>query len=274
VSEEDELYEQVRIESPHILFIDKLYEYTPEFINNIQMDVKVIMFHNICEGGFLSSVFILPAAHVSDDVLKDSRWISGGVELYHGYEYVIVNKGLISANRRKLPDREAPNIVITTGGSDPAGVLIKILMWLPEAIEVPFTVTALVGEAFLHWEELNSMEPLLGSNIQIKAYDVEELTKASFAIATFGVSSYELLYLNIPFLSVGHSLRNAEGSRNLSLKCSSLIDLGYIEVLEKESFQIAFNDMLTRYDKLENTGCIVDGKGVERIAKIILETTP
>jgi spore coat polysaccharide biosynthesis predicted glycosyltransferase SpsG len=274
VSEESELLEFVLNEQPDILFIDKLYNYSVEFIRSIRIVSRVIMFHNLCDGRFTCDAFILPAAHIPEEVISDPRWETGPVTLYHGFEYIVINRAIITA--KKSADRrgttDLPSIIISTGGSDPQGVLLKLLPWIPPPGKDQFRVKVLVGEAFMHRSDLEQLLPCLDEHIQVIPYNAQELINGAFAIATFGVTSYELLHLQIPILSVGHSEQNARGSKVLSLKCSELVDLGYIDNLTKAHFHEAFWEMLNSYKTMSFEECKVDGDGVNRTVKIIMET--
>ncbi len=257
---------------PQVLFIDRLFEYSSEFIHRIKQHTRVLMFHNLCEGGFNSDTFILPAAHIPENVLLDPKWDRGGAKLLHGFEYILINeqisalKGSIShANRNAVP-----LVIITTGGSDPEGVLLKLINFLPDPELSPYHARILVGESFMHGDELDALNLDGLEHLQVMPYDTKAFLDCNFSIATFGVTTYELLYLDIPQLSVGHSLRNAAGSKMLSNKCKMIVDMGLIDKLSKEKFQAAFFKMISESDCLARGECVIDGHGRQRIVDEIL----
>jgi spore coat polysaccharide biosynthesis predicted glycosyltransferase SpsG len=94
------------------------------------------------------------------------------------------------------------------------------------------------------------------------------------AISTFGISTYELMYLGIPVISVSHAQINAEGSYMLAKRYNAHIDLGLIDSLSKESLEHAILQLTSKpalREYYSNIGKkLVDGKGVERVASIIL----
>ena len=270
--EEESLEEIVLTLKPNVLFIDKLFEYSSDFIRSLKLHTRVIMFHNLCEGGYCSDTFILPAAHVASDVLEDSAWSKGGAKLRHGFEYVIINDDIrnLKEHMSGIARYEPPVVAITTGGSDPSGVLLKLLQFLPDPEHLPYRAKILVGESFVHHKELSDMNLEAFEHLDIMPYSTKALLDSSFVIATFGVTSYELLYLKIPQLSVGHSARNALGSEILSTKCETLKNLGLMDSLTSLKFQTAFKKMIAEYLHLKRDGCEIDGMGKQRVVDEIV----
>jgi UDP-2,4-diacetamido-2,4,6-trideoxy-beta-L-altropyranose hydrolase len=253
-----------------ILFIDKLYNYSTDFILKLTKHCKVIMFHNICDGAHLCDAFILPAAHIGTNILDDSRWSNDKVNFYEGMEYVVLNDKIINLRKSKISGTDVITLVLTTGGSDPAGVMLKVLNWINQ-IELPdITVYALIGESFVHTEAIESLKKELKRNIIVTPYNASYFKDANIAISTFGVSTYELIYLGLVVVSIGHCEQNALGSRILSEKCDQLIDLGNIENLSKEEFSMGLSCAIDKIRKEDITLCSIDGKGTSRVAEIIL----
>jgi len=78
-------------------------------------------------------------------------------------------------------------------------------------------ILILIGDAFKHKERLNNLN--LPSNFKISPYRPSKLLEADVALATFGVTVYELIYLNIPVICAGHTEENKKGCKALSKHC-------------------------------------------------------
>jgi len=268
-SEEDFIINAIINSNAHTLFIDKLYNYSANFIIKLKELVKVVMFHNYCDGANFTNAYIFPSAHTDPLLISDLRWSNNITNLYYGFDYVVLNEKIVNIKKERNYKKKSATIVITTGGSDPKGVLIKVLRWINQIDILGVNVLALVGESFVHTKTLESLKKKLNKNIIVTPYDVSYLEVADMAISTFGVSTYELVYLGLPILSIGHCKKNAESSRILSEKCSQLIDLGNIDDLTKEKFRQGLYQVMDRIKTNQVSGCLIDGKGVSRVAEII-----
>lgn len=259
---------------PDTVFIDTLYPYSDNNIKEIKQYGRVILFHNLCGGRFSSDVFILPTAHHSEEILLDRRWAEQGVDFYHGFEYIPVNEAVQLLKQSVRSSGKIEKIAITSGGSDPKGVMISVLTWLMDNPYPEIRFTALPGTSFVLKKELEGLLPLLPSNIHVSPFDYHQLANADLVISTFGVTSYELLYLGIPFISISHAKTNAEGSRNLQKRIPLIKDLGLIDRINKEEFIASVDEVLKdpyiRYEFKKISSELMDGQGISRIIDIIL----
>lgn len=268
--EEPTLYDATIQVKPNVVFIDKLFHYSAIFVETLRSSSQVLMFHNLCEGAFASNVFIFPAAHIPDEILQDYRWSDKDVALYHGFDFIIINDKVGGLHPRSR-QRGVEQVVITTGGRDPKGVLLKVLDWLKFCPLENLSINALIGSNFKHKDELAKLVPTLPEQVNIQPFDYKYLAAADAAISTFGVSTYELLYLQVPVLSIGHAPLNARGSKVLSGKCEAVMDMGLISELGAEDFCKGFEFFLANSTLHGVPNNMIDGKGAERIANIIIQ---
>ena len=110
-----------------------------------------------------------------------------------------------------------PNIVVTTGGTDPEGVLLRLIPSLKE-MKLKANISILIGQAFKCKNELKQLMNNLPDNFYIIPYTLEELLKADIVICTFGVSIYEMIYLQIPIICISHTKENAISAKILKKK--------------------------------------------------------
>jgi spore coat polysaccharide biosynthesis predicted glycosyltransferase SpsG len=273
-SEETFITNTVKNVLADVLFIDRLYSYQPEFISKIQKHTRVCMFHNLCDGAFECDQFILPASHFSDKVLQDKRWMTGKVKFYEGFPFIVLNDKILALKRKSNINTDPMHIVLTTGGSDHKGIMIKLLEYLADFNEIEnIKITALIGEIFSHHGELEKLRDRLSSIISVHPFNYSDLAKADLAINTFGVSTYELIYLGIPVISVGHSQHNAQGSAHLAEKYGIIADLGLIDDLTRMKFLSVLTEMIAnpkQLMKIQKKSChLIDGLGCARVADLI-----
>ena len=272
-SEESSITDKVKKINPDVLFIDKLFSYQPAFIRKIRKHTRVCMFHNLCEGAFECNQFILPVSHIDDNVLKDKRWTKGKVKLYEGFPYIVLNDKVLKLKRKSNINTDPIHIVLITGGSDPNGVMIRLLEYLIDFQIGNTKITALVGDIFSHIDEVENLRSNPFHNISILPFNYTDLANADLAVNTFGVSTYELIYLGIPTLTIGHVMQNAQGSAFLARKYGLTYDLGLIDDLNRQRLFSTLETMITNPTRLEKMHKkslnLIDGLGVNRVAKLI-----
>jgi spore coat polysaccharide biosynthesis predicted glycosyltransferase SpsG len=272
-SEETSITDAVKNIHTDVLFIDKLFPYRPAFIREIRKHTRVCMFHNLCDGAFECNQFILPASHINDKVLQDKRWTTGKVKLFEGFPYIVLNDKILTLKRKSNINTHPMHIVLTTGGSDPKGVMIQLLKYLVDFEIKNIKITALIGEIFSHIDEIENLRGNLCHNISIIPFNYTDFANADLAVNTFGVSTYEMIYLGIPTLSIGHAKQNARGSYLFAKKYGFTQDLGLLDDLTQREFLSTLNTVITDPTKLEKmqekSRGVIDGFGAKRVAKLI-----
>ncbi len=102
---------------------------------------------------------------------------------------------------------------------------------------------------------------------------MEEFLEADIVICTFGVSIYEMVYLQIPTICISHSKENAFVARTLKERYGVIEDLGFIENITPQNMHLLIKKLLknkTYYQKIiRKCNNLIDEKGAERIREII-----
>jgi len=137
-------------------------------------------------------------------------------------------------------------------------------------------IVFLRGASYCHDDELQRLALQLPDYMSIKEFDYTYFLQADIAISTFGVTTYELLYLGIPVVSIGHCKRNAAGSRILAERYNAVFDCGWIDDIAGDQFILDLKHFITnssyRTKLSENGRKLIDGFGLNRIATITAET--
>jgi len=273
VSSEEEILNAIKESySGDVLFIDKLYPFSRRSIRNLRDRLKIIMFHNECDGMYESDYAIFPSAHLSPELVENSQWMYANAKLLHGPDYILINDKVIQFLSQAVPTDPAPSIAITTGANDPKGILIQLLKWLNES-DVNFKVNALVGFDFSGWNELKEMMPALKQTIRVNKYNLKDLFSSTIVISTFGVTTYELIYAGIPVATIGHIKKNAMGGEILQKRYGCNYHLGLFKELSKSQFISMIEDLWKNKKLLseikKNQNNMIDGKGIQRIGHIV-----
>jgi spore coat polysaccharide biosynthesis predicted glycosyltransferase SpsG len=273
--EEDFLNRIRSILNPNIIVIDKKYPYSLNCLDHLKQNKsKIIMIDNICEGLSVCDEIIFPNVHLDKSVLKKYLSEKQINQIKTGPEYVILRDEILALKGNigyKL--HNPPNIVVTTGGTDPEGVLLKLIPWLKE-MDLKANILILIGKTFKYKDELGKLIINLPNNFQVLPYSLEEFKKADIAICTFGVTIYEMIYLQIPTICISHSRENAQSAKILKERYGIIEDMGFIENLNLQNLYLVFKKLLVNKIYYQNIrrkcSKIIDGKGAKRIGEIII----
>jgi len=252
-----------------VYFVDSIITFSETFINQVrQLGLKVVFYQNISEARHRCDVFILPSLRYDDDFFKD---FSAGTKVYKGLDYVFFNEKVYQLQPKKVPVREtAKNVGIVTGGSDPRGVLLTVYSQIEHGTLQEVNFTYFYGRDFIHKQHIPKDTE---DNVQFLPFDQMLVSKMDLVICTFGVSTYELMFLGIPVLSVGHQATNAAASKIVAEQTDGIIDLGQIDNVD----DMKLNDILKhviaspqqRKAISQNAKKAVDALGAERVVDIL-----
>ncbi len=268
-NEIDFLSELISTTKAPVLFIDSTRKYLREDIVRLKQNTKVILFHNSSEGISEADMVIIPSGHT------DSRMIEGYRDcstVFIGPEYVVLGNHALALHDRH--EYKKNTIGITTGASDPRKVMLELLRMMQCEQLKKYRITAYIGKDFIHREALAGfMRDNAFENIVAEPYDLGKIIQNELLISTFGVSTYELMFLGKPVVSVGHCEMNANGSRLLAERFDCIEDLGLIDNLDQDKLRNKiihlFSDEKRMATLRDNAGRVVDGHGVDRIVNLI-----
>jgi len=206
-------------------------------------------------------------------------WIGFAGERYVGWEWVLLRPEFAREREKKLLElprleNSPPRILVTMGGSDPAGFTLMALKGL-DMQEEDFSVCVVLGAGFMHDQALNEWLKTAQRTYTIKravADMAEVMRKADLAITSFGVTAYELAVLGVPTIyycltddhATSASAFVKEGV-GVSLGCHLKVNL---ERVRKSSQELIQN----HGRRLKMQGCaikLIDGAGTHRISSVL-----
>jgi len=229
---------------PEVIVIDKKYPYSIDCLKEFkQNNIKIIMIDNVCEGLSGCDEIIFPNAHLDKSILKKYLSEKRINQVKIGPEYVILRNDILALKEKiDYNLHNPPNIVVNTGGTDPEGVLLKLIPWLKE-MKLKANILILIGQAFKYKNELEK-------------------------------SIYEMIYLQIPTICISHSRENAKSAKILKERYGVIEDVGFIKNLTPQNLYLVIKKLLenkTYYKKIvKKCSNLIDGKGVKRISNVIM----
>ena len=267
-SETPELAKIIREKKIEKLLIDS-YQVTEGYLRKINSLTDVYYVDDL--NSFLYPVHaVINYAVYANDNFYPVRF--PGTSFYLGCAYAPLREAFSDPHPKKI-NYEVKNLLVMSGGSDPFGILGDILAAIP--LEKYHDVNVICGNYNEREEQLRSTysghpSVHIYSHVQ-KIWELYE--QADVAISAGGSTLYELSSMGVPTITysfVDNQIPNVRTFDNDELMpCAGDVRGGNVpkrvaQLLEKlDSYE--FRSGVTR--KLQN---VVDGKGADRLAKLIL----
>jgi spore coat polysaccharide biosynthesis predicted glycosyltransferase SpsG len=255
------------------LVLDRKLPYSAAFVAGLNRARPVVLMDVACEGMFAAAAAVFPGAHVDPALAADHRWRAG--QPLHGAEWVLIHPSVRAARTARRPGAgPAQRVVVATGGSDPTNVAARALDWLNH-LSGSIAVDLLVGAANPRGPDLvaRAARAKHATTVwsQPEAFP-QRMARADLAVATFGVTAYELAFLGVPAVLVSHNDENAVAAGRYAA-CGAGVDLGLIATVQDahaaEQVEQLLTDGALRRRMSETGRRMVDGRGAERIADVI-----
>jgi len=272
---EEELLDQlIRSTNPGVLVFDSLTELDRRMLDRWRKEGSLIVTVDDPTAKRLAAdlAFYPPVPQV-----HEMNWDGFTGELFSGWQWVILRRECVaSSNVRRCRPEGKPAVLVTMGGSDPRGLTVKAVEALDQLAQ-NFEGIVLLGPGFGHKEALESL--LKRSKRRYQIYenynDLSSLfASADLAVASFGVTAYELAASGVPSVLLGISADHAQ-SASIFETAGIGINLGLYSDVEKntlaEAVKKLIDDHHLRSSMSQKASALVDGQGGQRIAKTIWE---
>ena len=196
------------------------------------------------------------------------------VKFFGGSQYLTIREEFCMF-RKTDQSKEARNILITMGGTDPENFTEKVINSIKL---IPFKVTCkiLLGHSNSQIEKVNNLVADSIHNFEILNFSDEIpsiMQSCDIAIINGGLTRYECVVIGLPFIAI--SIHDLQFSiTELITKHGSGINLGVGSRLSIEEISIKIaellNDYQLRFKLVSSNHNAIDCKGAERIADCIL----
>ena len=148
------------------------------------------------------------------------------------------------------------------GSSDPNNISTMLYKFI---LKTNLKTVFLIGNQF---KNINLKKPDDG-RICFRNFDYKYFNEAKIAISAFGVTCYELLYLNIPLFVISHKKKDLSAQKFFCKNVSNAKDLGFYKNLKFKTFAKKIKNALSSTKIYKNVH--FNGNGQIRIKKLILE---
>jgi spore coat polysaccharide biosynthesis protein SpsF len=207
--------------------------------------------------------------------VQQMSWAGFTGRLFAGWEWVVLRRGFACPPVR--PDNEPPRVLVTMGGSDPAGLTMKAIVAL-ERLNDAFEVVVVLGLAFRHQEALTDLMSATRRPIQVRqnvASMAEEMAHADIAVASFGVTAYELAAAGVPAIYLCLTQDHAWAA-SIFAEQGMAVSLGIHDQVTPEALAAEVRALLNEKPRqahmAELARRMVDGRGAIRVADEIVAT--
>jgi spore coat polysaccharide biosynthesis protein SpsF len=213
-------------------------------------------------------VFLPPVQQV-----QSLDWTGFTGKLHCGLEWILLRPQFAHAGP-KVWAQGPPRLLIAMGASDPAGLTLTAAQAL-DTLEDPFEATLLLGPAFAHDERLARWLPTSRGHFTVRRNvdDVAPLmSQSDLAIASFGMTAYELAALGTPALLLALSEDHAR-SASLLVDAGAAVCLGVHDRISSADLATAAAGLLRSRERRialsRAAASRIDGRGAERIAEVL-----
>ncbi len=195
-----------------------------------------------------------------------------------GWEWVLLRGQFQAAHEKRLaealPAKAPPTLLVTMGGSDPAGMTLKALRAL-NLVKARFHAVIVLGASFCHEEALHQLiaDVSFSFELQRAVSDMGALMlSADLALACFSVTAYELAATGVPAIFLSLTDDHYEASTAF-VDAGIGVSLGLYNQVSEEQIARAVTEILTdsarRLTLTQAALAKIDGQGVRRIANQI-----
>lgn len=197
-------------------------------------------------------------------------------KLLLGPKYALLRDEFVNfvSSERVIPD-VAGKVLVTLGGSDDVNATPIAINAINKIRDHKFSVQVIVGGENLRMEEIKesaSQSPHDFSFHQNVSDMPQRMAWADIAIGAGGSTSWEFLYMGLPFIT-GILAENQEGIANELGRQNFAVNIGWYKDCSVDEFSDAIKklveDKALRTHLSESGRKVVDGRGVSRVLEAI-----
>jgi spore coat polysaccharide biosynthesis protein SpsF len=209
--------------------------------------------------------------------VEEMDWCGFSGRRYAGWEWVMLKREFAAAPfapPESSASSPAIDVLVTMGGSDPVG-MTEFTVGALELLAMPLAVRVVVGPAFARAETLIDAIARSKHAIQVARApaSLAALMRASrLAVASFGVSAYELAACGVPAV---HLCLTADAARTASVfeREGAAVDAGVFGRVTARRLCDAVSGLVGRAGERSRMAAraarLVDGRGAERVAALV-----
>jgi spore coat polysaccharide biosynthesis protein SpsF len=198
-----------------------------------------------------------------------------------GWEWIVLRSQFAESIPPRYNSTCTLLLLITMGGSDPAGLTLKAVRALDRlagADNEDFESMIIVGAGFCHRQSLQDLLSQTRRRFTVRD-DVSEMStamaQADLAVCSFGMTSYELAAMGVPAVCVCLTEDHAQSASALvaaGMCISAGINGEDTEIRLATAVKGLLADKNARAQMSARARELVDGRGASRIAEVLVST--
>lgn len=271
----EEIINSIKDFNLDVLIIDS-YNVTEEFFLKLKPHVKKLCYIDDVNK-FVYPVDVLINGNITATTLNYTGYSDNEIMLL-GLKYNLIRDEFKNLPERII-NRDVKEIMITTGGSDPLNLSLRLAgIILSDAELKKIVINIVVGSGFIN---VDSIRELCKKNTNIVLHEnvsrmSEIMLKSDIAISAGGSTLYELCACGTPTLAIVIADNQREVADMLSAE-GYIINLGWSDKLTDEELLKRLRLLCGDYEKRASLSPkvqkLVDGEGVRRIVGEIMKIT-
>lgn len=235
-------------------------------------DIKILMLDDNCEQDHYYADYILNQNIHAVESLYPPKKRETYTKLLLGTKYCLLRREFLEYKdfKREIPQK-AKNILVTMGGSDSNNVTCKVIEAFKQINDSELNIKVVLGGNNPHYEKVKQAVDLLPSKTEIivNAHNMPELMMwADLAISAAGSTVWEMCFLKLPFIAIV----TADNQCGIAEYIKSNVSTEKVCNSIKTNFRQKLCKFINSPPEYQNITLsdIVDGKGANKILKIIL----
>ena len=207
------------------------------------------------------------------------NWSGFTGQLRVGWEWVVLRREFANAlvdNPKPRTQNPTPMILVTMGGSDPAGLTLKAVEAL-DLLDEDFETVVVLGPGFSHHDALKDLLAATRRHFCVRQNltDMSSLmAESDLAVASFGVTAYELAAMGVPAIYLCLTEDHAESASAFD-KEEMAINMGIFASVSEDDLAERVRQLINSTPKrnfmTERTRSKIDGCGANRIISTLLK---
>jgi len=206
--------------------------------------------------------------------VRKADWMNFRGERFVGWKWTILRSQFAAPLQRETTG--SSNLLITMGGSDPAGITLKAVR-AAELVDVEFAATIILGPGFRH---KNALRELLAKTrrqftIRENVNDMRaQMVQSDLALCSYGMTAFELAASGVPAIYLCLTEDHAESASALA-DAGAGWSLGVASDVEDRQIADVLGELLADTKKRAQMSAdahrLIDGQGARRVAEVLAQ---